>query len=83
MRQVFPAAATKGWSLLHKHNAELLKCAAALRDLKLLVVSGGLDFNKNMDSLNKHVAEISFRHWVAFSKQAAERLIAPISTIVH
>jgi len=52
MRQVFPAAATKGWDLLHKHNAELLKCAAALRDLKLLVGSGGLDFHKNIDSLH-------------------------------
>ena len=47
----FSAAATKGWDLLHKHNAELLKWAADLRDLKLLVGSGGLDFHKNMDSL--------------------------------
>ena len=36
-------------------NAELVKSAAALLDLKLLVGSGGLDFPKSMDSLDKHV----------------------------
>ena len=50
--------------------------AAALRDLKLLVGSGGFDFTKGMDSLDKHVEQIpSVRHilrtWVA------ERLAAP------
>ena len=35
--------------------------AAALRDLKLLVGSGGFDFTKGMDSLDKHVEQISFR----------------------
>ena len=37
---------------------------AALRKLKLLVGSGGLDFTKGMDSLHKHVQHISFRQWV-------------------
>ena len=33
--------------------------ADALRDLKLLVESGDLDFTKGMDSLDKHVAAVS------------------------
>ena len=37
--------------------------AAALRDLKLLAGSGGLDFTKGMDSLDRHVEQISFRHF--------------------
>ena len=37
---------------------------AALRKLKILVGSGGLDFTKGMDSLNKHVQQISFRQCV-------------------
>ena len=41
----FSAAATKGWAWC-KHNAELEECGAALRDLKLLVGSGDLDFIK-------------------------------------
>ena len=39
------------------------------RELKLLVGSGGLDFtkgSKGMDSLDKHVEQISFRHCVTF-----------------
>ena len=39
---------------------------AALRDLKLLVGSGGLDFTKGMDSLDKHVKQISFRQCITF-----------------
>ena len=55
MRQVlFSEAATKGWERC-KHNAELVERADALRDRKLLVGSGGLDFTKGMDSLDKHV----------------------------
>ena len=57
---LFSAAATKGWAW-YKHNAELVEHTAALRDLKLLVGSGGLDFTKGMDSLDKHVKQISFR----------------------
>ena len=41
-------------------NLLLVECAAALTDLKLLVGSGGLDFTKGMDSLDKHVEQISF-----------------------
>ena len=45
------------------HNAELVEHATDLRELKLLVGSGGLDFtkgSKGMDSLDKHVEQISF-----------------------
>ena len=62
----FPSAAAKGWEWC-KHNAELVERTAALRDLKLLVGSGGLDFPKGMDLWNKS----SQRTW------AAERLVAP------
>ena len=66
MRQdLFSAAATKGWAW-YKHNAELVEHTAALRDLKLLVGSGGLDFTKGMDSLDKHVKQISFRQCITF-----------------
>ena len=44
---------------------------AALRDLKLLVGSGCLEFPKGMsgmDSWNKHVEQISFRQCVTFSE---------------
>ena len=61
----FSAAATKGWAW-YKHNAELVEHTAALRDLKLLVGSGGLDFTKGMDSLDKHVKQISFRQCITF-----------------
>ena len=44
VRQAFSAAATKGWAWC-KHNAKLLEGASALRNLKLLVRSGCLDFN--------------------------------------
>ena len=37
----------------------------ALRNLKLLV-SGGLDFTKGMDSIDKHVEQISFRQCSTF-----------------
>ena len=55
----------KGWAW-YKHNAELVEHTAALRDLKLLVGSGGLDFTKGMDSLDKHVKQISFRQCITF-----------------
>ena len=61
----FSAAATKGWEWCKK-NAELVEHTVPLRDLKLLVGSGGLDFTKGMDSLNKHVQHISCRQWVTF-----------------
>ena len=38
---------------LRRHNAELVEHTVPLRDLKLLVGSGGLDFTKAMDSLDK------------------------------
>ena len=63
----FPAAAMKGWAWCN-HNAELVDCAAALRNL-LLAGSGWLKFPKGVagiDSLNKHVEQISFRHCVTF-----------------
>ena len=53
----FSSAATKGWAWC-KHSAELVEGAAALRNLKLLVESGCLEFQKGiagMDSRNKHV----------------------------
>ena len=59
----FPAAATQGWEWCN-HNAGLPECTAALRDLKLLVGSGDLDFTKGMDSLDKHVWKISFRQCI-------------------
>ena len=54
-------------SIFCKHYAtnELVERAAALRDLKLLEGSGGLDFTKGMDSSDKHVEQISFRHCIA------------------
>ena len=66
----FSAAATKGWAWC-KHNAELVECAAALGNLKLLTRSGCLAFPKGMagmDSLNNHVEQISFRQCVTFCK---------------
>ena len=47
--------------------------AAALRDLKLLAGSGGLDFTKGMDSLDKHVEQSSFRasHFVNMGSSKA------------
>ena len=59
----FSAAATKGWEWCN-HNAGLPECTAALRDLKLLVGSGDLDFTKGMDSLDKRVWKISFRQCI-------------------
>ena len=50
----FSAAATKGWAWC-KHNPELVECAAALRDLKLLVGSGDLDFTKG-----KYLEKLTF-----------------------
>ena len=44
---------------------------AALSNLKLLVGSGCLAFSKGiaaMDALNKHVEQISFRQYFAFSE---------------
>ena len=91
----FSAAATKGWAW-YKHNAELVEHTAALRDLKLLVGSGGLDFTKGMDSLDKHVKQISFRQCITFREHRqlkgwqprfqptdAKSSILSISTIVH
>ena len=42
--------------------------ATALRNLKLLVGTGCLDFTKGMDSLDKCVAYISFRQCVTLSE---------------
>ena len=50
----FSSAATKGWEWC-KHNAELLEGAATLRNLKLLVRSGCLEFPEGiagMDALD-------------------------------
>ena len=79
-----------------QHNAELVEHTAALRDLKLLVGSGGLDFTKGMDSLDKHVKQISFRKCITFREHGqlkgwqphfqptdAKVSILSISTIVH
>ena len=54
----FASAATKGWAWCN--NAELVKCATALRFLKLLVGSGFPKQMAGMDSLDKHVEQISF-----------------------
>ena len=80
MRLVFSAAATKGWAWC-SHNAKLLECTAALRNL-LLAGSGCLEFPKGMagmDSLNKHVEQISFRHWVKFSIMGSWKAGSPTS----
>ena len=58
----FFLAATNGWAWCN-HNAEVVERVAALRNL-LLVGSLWLEFPKGvagMDSLNKHVEQISFR----------------------
>ena len=55
---LFSAAETKRRAKC-KYNVELLAAAAALRNLKLLVGSGCLVFQKGIagiDSLDKHVA---------------------------
>ena len=67
--------------------------AAALRDLKLLVGSGGLDFTKGMDSLDEYVEQISFRQCITFCEHGQLKGWQPhfeptvaknsISTIVH
>ena len=47
-----------------KFNANMVERTAALRNLKLLVWSGSLEFQKGMagmDSLNKGVEQISVR----------------------
>ena len=62
----FSAAATQGWEWCN-HNAGLLECTAALSNLKLLVGSGCLEIRigkTGMDSLEKHVEQISFGQWV-------------------
>ena len=91
----FSAAATKGWAWCN-HNAELMERTVPLRDLKLLVGSGGLDFTKGMNSLDKHVKQISFRQCITFREHGqlkgwqphfqptdAKISILSISTIVH
>ena len=68
MRQVFSAVTTKAWAWC-SHNAEPVEHAAALRNLKLLGGSGGLDFTKGMagiDSWNKHVQHISVPQFITF-----------------
>ena len=58
----------KGWAWCSR-NAEPVEHAAALRNLKLLVGSGCLEFPQGMvgmDSLNKHVEQISFRQCLTF-----------------
>ena len=68
MRQVlFSEATTKGWAWCN-HHAELVEPTVAVRNL-LLVGSGCLEIPKGMagiDSLDKHVEQISFRNWVSF-----------------
>ena len=55
-------------SIFCKHDGTILSWWSVLlfRDLKLLVGSGGLDFTKGMDSLDKHVEQISFGQWITF-----------------
>ena len=63
MRQVFFLQLQRRDGHDCNHNAELVEGAAALRNL-LLAGSGCLEFQKGMsgmDSLNKHVEQISFR----------------------
>ena len=90
----FSAAATKGWAWCN--NAELVKRAAALRDLKLLVGSECLEFQKGMagmDSWDKHVKQISCWQWVTCFKRGQLKGWQPhfrpsvakssISTVLH
>ena len=68
LRRIFSAAATKGWAWCN-HNDELEERAARLKNVKLLVGSGCLEFPKGIagkDSFNKHVQQISFRQCVTF-----------------
>ena len=60
-------AETKGWAWC-KHNAELVEPTVALRNL-LLAGSGCLEIQKGVagiDSLDKHVQQVSFRQCVEF-----------------
>ena len=50
----------QAWCNWCHHNAELVERATALRGLKFLVGSGGLDFTKGMDSLDKHLQKPLF-----------------------
>ena len=75
-------------SIFCKHDASILHICwrtAALKDLKLLVESGGLDFTKGMDSLDKHVEQISFRQCITFWQHHFQRTVAKssITTIVR
>ena len=63
----FSAAARKVWAW-YDHTAGLVERTAALRKLNFLVGSGGLDFTKGMDSLNKLVQYIFFRLYITFCK---------------
>ena len=68
-------------------QSALLERTAALRNLKLLVGSGGIDFTKGMDSWDKHVEQISFRHWVLLKGRRPHFQLTvaknSISTMVH
>ena len=72
----FSVTATKGWAWCN-HNAELVERTVALGNLKLLVGSGDLDFTKGMDSLDKHVEQISFGQWVTFFEHGSWKAGSP------
>ena len=77
----FASAVTNGWAWCN-HNAEVVERAAAIRNL-LLAGSGWLKFPKGvagMDSLNKHVEQISFPQCVHHMLRTSIRLTAPQRT---
>ena len=72
------AAATKGWAWCN-HDAELVERNALLRNLKLLVGSGSLDFAKGMHSLDKHVEQVSFQQFVTFREHGQLKGWQPVA----
>ena len=89
--RVFSAAATQGWERCN-HNAGLLGCTAALRNLKLLVGSGCLEIRigkAGIDSFNKHVQQISSRQlenigsWKAGSPASNPRRLKACSSHIR
>ena len=87
----FASAATKRWAWCN--NAELVKCATAFRFLKVLVASGFPKEMAGMDSLDKHVKQISCWQWVTCCEHGQPKGWPPhfqptvakswISTILH
>ena len=75
----FFCSCNQGMGMMQPFNAEMAERNAALRKLKLLVGSGGLDLAKRHGFL-KHVQHIFFGIASHSRMSAAERLTAPLPT---